>query len=460
MKAIFIVNQIKQKGQIPEKMYGCSYSIYPTPDLAVLYNAAVLKKAGYEVSLFYIKKIEDVHRLPLANIYLINSVILSYKSDIEIAKKIKKNVCCFGPYPTLFPEKYLIKKNIFVLRGETEHALISAIKDPLGSKGVSYLKDNKIFNNETAGIIEDLDIIPFPLREIDEEKYFNPKLNCKKFTNVLASRGCANKCKFCVPNSISWSRELEWKKFNSGKPPVKIRSANNVIKELKLIKEQGFEEFSFVDDQFIVEKNRVLEISKAIKKLGLTYGMLARADRLLDEEIISSLACSKCRYIDIGAESFDQEVLNDINKGIKVEKIFQAINLLAKHKIEPKINIMFGTSAKETKKVIEDTVKKTLSLPSNYCMFSIATPFPGTEFRRVAEKNNWIIKNNDTNPASVAQIGYPGLSGKDLEQISKNANIRFYLRPKIFFVVFKKALSLKSINLYTKLLSNWLKNFR
>lgn len=460
MKAIFIINQIKHKGQIPEKMYGCSYSIYPTPDLAVLYNAAVLKKAGYEVSLFYVKKISDVHSLPLANVYLINSVILSYESDVEIARKIKKNVFFFGPYPTLFPEKYLIKKNIFVLRGETEHAIVSAIKNPSTSKGVSYLKDDKITNNETSGIIKDLDTIPFPLREIDNEKYFNPKLDCKKFTNVLASRGCANKCNFCVPNSISWSRELEWKRYNNGKPPVTIRSAKNVINELKLIKKQCYEEFSFVDDQFIVGKNRVIEITKAIKKLDLEYGMLARADRLLDEEIVAELACSKCKYVDIGAESFNQEVLDDINKGVKVEKIYQAIDMLAKHKIEPKINIMFGTSSKETKEIIKDTVKKTLKLPSNYCMFSIATPFPGTELRNNAEKNGWIMTDENTNPASVAQISYPDISDKELERISKKANLRFYLRPRVFFTVFKKALSPKSAKLYSKLLSNWIRNFK
>lgn len=460
MKIIFIINQIKQKGQLPEKMYGCSYSIYPTPDLAVLYNAAVLKKAGHKVSLFYVKMLDDLVSLPSADAYLMNSVILSYKSDVSIAQKLNNNVFFFGPYPTLFPEKYLLRENIYVLRGETEHYIDNALKKPTKCKGVSYIKNKKVTHNHTAGIIENLDTIPFPLREIDEEKYFNPKLNCKKFTNVLASRGCANNCYFCVPNSISWARELEWKKQHKGKPPVKIRSAKNVIEELKLIKKQGFKEFSFVDDQFVVGKERVIKITKAIKKLGLEYGMLARADRLLDSETVASLAYSKCKYIDIGAESFNQEVLDDINKGIKVEKIFEAIKLLTKYKIEPKINIMFGTSVKETKTIIEDTVKKTLSLPSNYCMFSIATPFPGTEFRKVAEKKNWIIQNDDTNPASVAQVSYPSLSGKDLEQIAKNANLRFYLRPKIFFTVFKKALSPKSAKLYIKLLSNWIKNFK
>ncbi|MCL5406973.1 MAG: B12-binding domain-containing radical SAM protein [Patescibacteria group bacterium] len=456
MKIIFIQNY--QGKRVPDKVYGCSYTLYSTPDLATLYNAAVLKKAGHDVTLC---KIKEKVSLPPADIYLINSVILSFETDMLIAQKIKnKKTFFFGPYPTLYPEKYLKFQNYFVLRGETEHYIAQAILKPKATLGVSYKTNKTVYHNKTAGIIKNLDSVPFPARELDNERYFNPKLNLKKFTNVLASRGCANRCYFCVPNSISWARELEWKKYHKEKPPVKIRSTKNVIEELKLIKQQGYDEFSFIDDQFVVGKERTIEIAKAIKKLGLKYGILARADRLLDADVTEDLSNSGCKYVDIGAESFNQDILDDIKKDIKVETILEAIRLLSKYKIEPKINIMLGTSSKESKAIIEDTVKKTLSLPSNYCMFSIATPFPGTEFRKVAEKKNWIIKNDDINPASVAQISYPELSNKDLEQITKNANLRFYLRPKVFFVVFKKALSPKSAKLYTKLLLNWLRNFK
>jgi len=457
MKIIFIKSHQLDK-KIPEMVYGCSYTLYPTPDLATLYNAAVLKKAGYKVSICKITKEDSI---PPADVYFINSVILSYDSDIELGKRLKnKIVFYFGPYPTLFPEKYLKFNNHFVLRGETEHTILNTIKNPKKSQGVSYLSKGKVKHNQTAGIIENLDSIPFPLREIDHQKYYNPKLNFKKFTNVLASRGCANRCYFCVPNSMSWSRELEWKRYQKGKPPITIRSAENIISEIKEIKNLGYEEFSFIDDQFIVDKTRVLSILKGIKPLKMKFGILARADRINDRQIVKALYDAGCQYVDIGAESFNQKVLDDIKKDIRVKTIIDAVNLLAKYKIEPKLNIMLGTSPKENKKIIEDTIRKTLQLPTSHCMFSIATPFPGTEFRKVAQKNKWIIKDDDTNPASHAQINYPNLSNNELEKLNSAANRRFYIRGKTIFYQLKKLKSFRAVKILLITLINHLKNFK
>lgn len=456
MKIMFIKSHEDDK-KTPEMVYGCSYSVYPTPDLFTLYNAAVLKSAGHEVSIVKVAKDEPI---PQADVYFINSVILSYEMDIELGKRLKnKKVYYFGPYPTLFPEKYLIYKNHFVLRGETEHVVLDAITNPQKAKSISYLKDGKIINNESGGYIKDPDTIPFPARELDENEYYNPKLNLKKFTNVVSSRGCANRCYFCVPNSMSWARELEWKKEHKGKPPVTIRSAENVIAEIKQLKDDGYEEFSFIDDQFVVGKERILAILKGIQPLNMKFGLLARADRINDKDIVKALRDAGCQYVDIGAESFNQKVLDDVHKDIQVKTIVDAVNLLAKYDIDPKLNIMLGTTPIENEKIIEETVRKTMQLPTAYCMFSIATPFPGTEFRGVAEKNDWIIKDEDTNPASVAQISYPHLTNKTLEKLIRSANFRFYFRFRVIKRQLSKIKSPKKLGMFVKLVFNEIRNF-
>jgi anaerobic magnesium-protoporphyrin IX monomethyl ester cyclase len=300
--------------------------------------------------------------------------------------------------------------------------------------------------------------LPFPARELDLKVYFNPKLNFKKFTNVLASRGCANRCYFCVPNSISWSRELEWKRYNSGKPPVTVRSAKNVLEEIQMLKNQGYEEFSFIDDQFSVGKERVLEILEGLSELKMDFGLLARADRINDQKIVQTLAKAGCKYIDLGVESFDQEILDDIHKDLKVETVKKTIYLLTKYGIEPKLNIMLGTSPKETKEIIKKTIDEAINTEANYCMFSIATPFPGTEFAKKAEENRWILKDQPLNPASRAQINYPHLGKEDLEKLVREANRRFYLRPKIIFAQFRKIKSWESFINSGRTLTNLIKN--
>jgi len=459
MKIVFLITE-KIKGRPVEHVYGCSFALYPTPDLSTLYNAAVLQKAGHKVTLFRISSKKTLDRIPEAGAYFIQSVVLSQKIDLLVGQKLsQKRVYYFGPAATLDPEKYLKIDGHFVLRGETEHYIKKALSNPQKTKCVSFREGKEIVHNRTAGIINELDRIPFPARELDRGIYFNPKLDLRKSTIVLSSRGCANRCYFCVPNSISWARELEWKKTHLGKPPVTIRSAENVLSELKLLKKQGYQEFSFIDDQFIVDKERVLNILKGIARLNLPFGILARADRL-DEEIVKSLAQAGCRYVDIGAESFDQEVLDDIKKDLRVETIEKAIKLLDKHGIEVKLNIMFGTSDKETKKKIRRTIEKTLRLPVSTCMFSLATPFPGTEFAKKAKRKGYFVDNKKLNPMGKALISYPHLSSFDLEKLAREANKKFYFRRKIILKQLKKIKNLRSGKLTLGMVKNFVKNLK
>jgi len=442
-----------------EHVYGCSYALYPTPDLATLYNAAVLKKNGHQVSLFRLSGKNDIKKIPKATIYFIHSVILSEKYDLLLAKILqKRKVFFFGPNPTLAPQRYLKNKNHFVLRGETEHIIGKAVLDPWKCQGVSYYK-NKIVHNPTAGIIENLDEIPLPLRSVDQCDYFNPKLSFRKYTAVMASRGCPNRCYFCVPNSISWAREIEWKRNFKGKPPVCLRSAKNIVLELKSLKKDRYREFSFIDDQFIFGKDRTLEILEGIKELKYKFGLLARADRLLDREIVKALADAGCVYVDIGVESFDQEVLDDIKKDISLSIIFQAIENLSYFGIEPKLNIVFGLSPKENKEKIEKTIDKTLNLPVSSCMFSLATPYPGTKFAKIARQNKW-VSSKKISPLKESPISYPHLKAEKLNSLVKMANRRFYLRPKIIWRQLQKIKSIGSLRKSSYFFFKLLKNLR
>ena len=323
-------------------------------------------------------------------------------------------------------------------------------------KGISYLKHGRITETETYGVIEDLDSLPFPASHLIQEKqdeYFNPKLPNRPVTLILTSRGCSFRCYYCVPNAISWARELEWKRFHNGKkPPVKLRSPQNIIEEFKLVKEQGYKAVSVVDDLFLFGgKKRILDICAGLKGVGLPFGVLARCDLILDDEMVKALAYAGCKYIDLGIESLDQKVLDDIKKDMDVATVKRAIELLNKYGIEPKANIMFGASPVETKESMEMTIKEVSNLPINYCMFSIATPFPGTEFAEKARKQGFAVEpeinelENNLSPTEKALVSYPDLPKEALEKAVKKANRRFYLNPKRILFQLKQVNSLKKL---------------
>lgn len=456
MKVVFVTPPPLKKEKIPERLFGCSYTVYSMPNLAILYPAAVLRKRGIEVKIFDGLKTEREEfwqKIPKADFYLFHTVLLSAPGDIKTAKKIsqKSKVIFFGPHPTYTPQDFLLNENCLVARGEADFLIADMIeaKNPRKLKGVSFLKNGKVYHNKTWGIIEDLDKLPFPARKLDPNEYRSLKLKDAKFTVLLGSRQCSYRCYFCVPNSISWARELEWKIWakKPGKPPVRVRSAKNIIAEVKDLVKKEYREFSFIDDQFLWAKGRTLKICRGLKSLGIEYGILARADLLVDEEVIKALAESGCQYVDIGVESFNQKVLDDIKKDLKVETIYESIELLNKYSITPKLNIMFGTSPLETEEMIKGYIQKTLDLPVNYCMYSIATPFPGTEFEKMTRKKDWLLKQLDIyknlDPARRSLISYPHLSAKQLEKITRIAYRRFYLRPAILF---RQALKIRSFS--------------
>lgn len=433
MKIIFLQQKFNQE-KIAEKNYGCSYKINDAPDLSTQYLAAIATEAGHQVKLFNYNNLKS--KFPEADIYIIHSVYLSEDEDLSLGKLLRQSTVFFyGPAPTLHPERYLKYQSHYVLRGEIEHIFVQALENPEKTRGVSWLKKDSVVHNQTAGIIKNLDDIPLPLLSVDTVQYRNPKLNHARSALILASRGCANRCNFCVPNSISWAREIEWKKYHTDgtKPPVTYRSVANVVSEIKRDVKLGFGNFSFMDDQFIVSRDRTLALSKELAKLKINYGILARCDRLADQKVAASLGKSGCKYIDLGVESFDQCVLDDIKKDLHVNDIYTSVDLIKKAGIEPKLNIMFGTSSLEDKISIKRTVAETLRLPVKYCMYSIATPFEGTDFYKKAKKNNWIRKGKTIDPIRSSQISYDHLASAELEKSAKSAYRRFYFRPKIVF---------------------------
>ncbi len=457
---ISYIEPISQNKKRFERIFGCSYTNYPFPNIYILIILALLEKkyqVCYNQDFLYFKEDDSLKNFissDKSDIYLIFSVNLSMEADIAFAKRIlemKKNkiIIFLGPAPTFFTDKFLINENIYVVRGEPDFTvpdLIDAIADKKSLKnirGISYLKDKKAVHNKSKEIINDLGLLPFPARHlIKKDNFYNPKLGVKPFTIMLTSRGCVNRCIYCVPCALSFCRELEFKKTSELKPPVRARSAANVIEEFRLLKNSGYRSVSIIDDQFVWGKKRILEICEGIKNLKMVWGCLARAD-CLDEEIIRALSEAGCKYVDIGVESFVQEILNYTKKDVTVEKLIEGINLLKKYKIFVKLNILFGASPLETKDTVQKTFDKIKEIDPDQVMFDVCSPFPGTEFYDIAKKQNWII-GGDYKPIDVARsahINYPHISSKELQTIVYRANLRFFLSPKF---ILKNIIRLKN----------------
>jgi len=451
LKVTFLVPPAFEDKKPAERTAGCTRMVYAMPNIYELTIAALLEKEGYNVAYedFVLSDRNENDFIQFiknddSKIYCMWSVNLSINTDIQAFKYIMEfnsdsTTIFMGPAPTYYSTQFLIHPKGIVLRGEPETAIINLLKaittkeSISGIKGISFFEENQIYHNPSEKITQNLDELPFPARHlINKYTYRNPKLKASPYTAIVSSRSCPYKCIYCVPSSLTFAREIEYKLQHNKKPPVTLRSVENVIQEIEFIAKQGYKAIAFVDDNFILNKKRLATIASALKKHNFHWGCQARADAI-DEETAQILADAKCDYIDLGAESFNNEILKYIKKSLTKEQVIETVQLLNKYEVPVKLNILIGTSPLETKETIEETVRETKKLKVSQIMFNIVAPFPGTEFYELAKKNNW-IKGGDYVPTDVQRnsiLTYPHLSSEEMEKILFRSNISFFLRPDV-----------------------------
>lgn len=464
MKVTFIVPPSFDGKQPAERSAGCTRVVYPIPNIYELTVAAVIKdlhftQVSYKDFVNHksnINSFTNFLKKDDSNIYIFWTVNLSIPTDIKAFNFIRNinhlkhtKIIVMGPGATYFSHKLLIDKNIIVVRGEPEITVKQLIETLYLNKeinlekikGISYLNSTgEIIHNPSQDLIKDLDSLPFPARNlITKTKYHNPKLKVTPYTAMVTSRNCPYQCIYCVPSSLTFAREIEYKKFFNKKPPVSLRSIENIEKEIEELAKEGYKGIGFMDDNFIWNISRTKAIAEILKKNNIVWGCQARVDAIT-EPIAKILADSNCRYIDLGVESFNDEILKYIKKGINSEIIRNAILLLKKYKIPIKLNILIGCSPLETKDTIKQTFKEIKKLKVDQVMFNIVSPFPGTEFYEICKKNNWLkygeYRATDVQRESILNLPY--LSFKEMENLLFKNNLKYFLSPYFIFRQLKR----------------------
>jgi radical SAM superfamily enzyme YgiQ (UPF0313 family) len=459
MKITFLIPPSSKKKRPAERTAGCTTMVYPMINIYELTIAAILEEEGYTVQyedfVLTKRKLDDLENFikrDESSVYIFWSVNLSMQNDIEVSRLIHcyspdAFIIYLGPAPTFYTKNFLESQQQIVVRGEPDITIkilcqhIAAKETYRDIKGISYLTaEGEIKNNTSRELLKELDSLPFPARHlVSNIQYNNPKLKRSPYTAILTSRNCPFQCIYCVPSSLTFARELESRAINGKKPFVSMRSPENVVEEIEMLAAEGYKAIGILDDNFITTEKRLNIIASALHKHNIIWGCQARADAIT-ENIAKILGETGCHYVDLGVESFNDEILQYIKKSLTKQQIIEAIELLNKYKVPVKMNILIGTSPLETKQTIKETLKTAIKLKADQVMINIVAPFPGTEFYDLAKDNNWIV-GGDYVPTDVQHhsiISYPNLSNKEMERLLFWYNIRFFLRPSFIFSQLKR----------------------
>jgi len=388
------------------------------------YAAALLKQNDFDVELVdaiaerknyraFLKQIKKAR----PQLLVCETSTVSLMHDMRLLEKIRSDIpiAICGPDITIRQPAFLQKHPFikYVLVGEYEFTLLDLAASLKENNSLD--KVSGLIYRDSAGIkatplrpLVALDKMPWPLREgLFMERYNDtPGDMPLPSVQMLSSRGCPYKCKFCL-----------WPQVMYQSNQYRVRDIKDIVDEMEyLVKQMHFKSVYFDDDTFNCGKERMLVLCDEIKRrsLNVPWGIMARAD-LMDEEILTAMRQAGLYAIKYGVESASQELIDSAGKNMNLKKTEEIIRFTKMLGIKNHLTFTFGLPG-ETKGSIYKTIELALSLDPATIQFSIATPFPGTVFFKEMKENGHIISDDlaeyDGNNRSV--ITYPRLSEKEL----------------------------------------------
>ncbi len=325
--------------------------------LGVGYMSALLKERGHDVRLVFDPGLFDDTfsynpRMARLFSYQQNTIkqILELEPDllafsvvratsqwaIEVATEVKQHLevpTVFGNiHATSVPEELLAHPCVdFVIRGEGEFAMLDLVQslekgdfDPT-IENLSFRENGGIRDNPLRPLIDDLDSLPFP----DKELFLSAGVPFNYGHLLISERGCPNACTFCYNNVVK-------RAYGFPRNYVRRRSPGNVVAELKWAKEKyGIQVVRMAANNFTSSEEWVEEFAEryAAEKVLVPYWCYTHV-RNLNERTVRALEKSNCYQVEFGIQSLDPEVRQKVLHRTETDEMVEsAAKLMMKSKI-------------------------------------------------------------------------------------------------------------------------------
>ncbi|MDN6392043.1 MAG: radical SAM protein, partial [Lactococcus lactis] len=176
-------------------------------------------------------------------------------------------------------------------------------KDYSNIPNLYYLDDHRNFKRNEIVESKTINSLPPDFDGFDFSKYFTDNL----WIPIYTSRACVNKSTFCtIPNA------------SGGK--FRHMPAKKVVENMEVVKEKyGISHFSFVDETFLVPKMK--QIAKLLidnEQKDISWYCETRFSKLLTADTTQILRKGGCSNIQFGLESYNQRVLDLMDKNIDI----------------------------------------------------------------------------------------------------------------------------------------------
>lgn len=412
--------------------------------LGTLYVGASMLKAGHDVEFLngaYLSHSELMDRIrqiqpEFAGLY---STTFGFPKAIKTAKALKaidSNIftCVGGPYPIAVKSRCLEGEGQSfdaVVTSEAESAIVELLdrlekgESLVGLAGVDVRQNEQIICNPPRPLLEDLDSLPFPARDLlgDKAYYIPPpgQYKRKPVTILITSRGCDRRCIFC--SQIDKDRKY-------GIRGVRFRSVRNVLEEIELCLDQGYREIKFIDDSFAADYKRAMEICQEIKRRKLDFTWFASASiNQVDKPLLQAMKDAGCWALLFGVDSGVQKTLNSLRKATTLDMIRRDVKWAKEVGIRVSTPFIFGAPGETFADGLK-TIDFAVELDADFANFHSLTPFAGTPLHDNLEKFGTVSENlSNRTYQSAAFVPYT-MTRDEILKLRQIAFRRFYTRPK------------------------------
>ena len=375
--------------------------LFRTPLWMPLYGpsaAAVLRRAGHRVTLIERGRVDDQCRgdaqrvrqsvaealrraapgLVLFDVQAENWPDLPPLAATARAAAPGALIMAGGRHPTLCPTETLeaCPELDATLCGEPEEAVLQVAQGtPLAAVPALAVRHAGQCRPPAHGMpVADLDALPLPAWDLLDMAYHTrrtprviPCIPLRTLT-LETSRGCGASCTFCAEGRLHARAHRR-------------HSAAYVTDAIeKAIADYAVEGLYFSDENFLADRERVIEFCDAMMRQGLgtrvRWAAQVRTDAV-DPDVLAGMARAGCVQLEFGIETGSQRMLDRLAKGTTVAQNAAAIRMARQAGIRSLAYIMIGMPA-ETRADIRATARFLAAADPDIVRLNRFIVFPGT----------------------------------------------------------------------------------
>ena len=418
--------------------------IFRTIPLGIMSIASYVRARGFSVAIL----VDNLWGLKkrLARLDLRNTVVgFSATTDVIdeamalgdwLKSHLSAEIYCLvgGIHATVTPQETLAGSRFDCLvQGEGEATVLEILerraagaRPPYGIPG-TWERDQQgeILSGPPRALLPDLDELPFPAFDLVDFNLWKGGIRAggvhlKRVATLLTSRGCPYQCVFCGSKSM-WHRKI--RAYSS-------RYCLELMEEL--LERYHLDGFSFLDDELVADKRRILDLCAEIKRRGLQEKIKWEAHSTAtsaNEEVFRVMKEAGCVNIRIGLESGSEKILRFLKKGqATVKKNYLAITAARNAGLNVFGSFILG-SPEETVDDVLATINFIKDSGLTGVAVFVAVPYPGTELFTICQEKGYFrpgLSYKDyvvEGPNVAAIIRNESFSAEQLEAIKKFINI-------------------------------------